>query len=82
MTSGAGEPERQALQVADDLVQALALAKYALATGDANRAAAAIDQALELAKTALSGRLGVATPDDPATPGGLVRSRPPTSPAD
>jgi hypothetical protein len=65
----------------DDLVQHLAVAKYALTVGDAERAMASIDAALALSRATLD-QLVSATGADaaPSFAGSLVRDNPAPSP--
>src|SRR5581483_2657204 len=69
---------KRGLQRSDEVVQQLAVAKYALSIGDIPRAMAAIDAALEFARRSLSDLLPVLNPM-PNTPqqrpyaGGMVR---------
>jgi hypothetical protein len=66
---------REALQSSDDLVQHLAVAKYALAIGDVDLAASAVDAALNLSRAALSKQ--VETPESSSTyAGAMVRNAP------
>ncbi|MDQ6650774.1 MAG: hypothetical protein M3Z02_11775 [Actinomycetota bacterium] len=76
MSERTDEVRAAALQARDDLVQALVLAKYALAAGDAARASAAVEQALALARAALSEAATVGD-GEPIGPGSLIRRTPP-----
>jgi hypothetical protein len=77
------DPQREhraALERQDDVVQQLAVAKYALTVGDIERAMAAIDAALGTARRTLSDLLDmVAEPDSASYGGRLMRSSPATS---
>jgi hypothetical protein len=68
--------QQQALQFNDDIVQGLAVAKYALAAGDTDGAAEAVDNTLEAAKHIVADLLGDRRSQFPIHPGDLVRTRP------
>ncbi len=61
------EKERQALEINDNIVQGLAVAKYALAGGDAAEAGRAIDETLASARRLVTDQL-----DDVARAGGEI----------
>jgi hypothetical protein len=71
---------REALQTSDDLVQHLAVAKYALAIGEVDLAASAVDAALSLSRAALSQHVEAGRSSTYA--GSLVRNTPATATAD
>jgi hypothetical protein len=72
---------KRGLQRSDEVVQQLAVAKYALSVGDIPRAMAAIDAALGFARRSLTDLLTLVNPT-PATPqqrryaGAMVRETP------
>jgi hypothetical protein len=68
---------REALQSSDDLVQHLAVAKYALAIGDVDLAASAVDAALSLSRAALSQHVETSGSSESSTYAGtMVRTAP------
>lgn len=68
---------KRGLQRSDEVVQQLAVAKYALTVGDIPRAMAAIDAALGTARRSLSDLLGLLNPPQQRQPatfaGSMVR---------
>ena len=70
------ERERRALQINDSIVQGLAVAKYALESGDTGWGARAVDDALERAQQIINEQLTEAGIDGLRT-GYLVRDHPP-----
>ena len=66
---------RQAMELNDDVVQSLAVAKYALSLGQPERAMAAIDQSLESARSIITTLLGEQGRAGSLGPGDLVRQR-------
>lgn len=71
------EPHRshqRAMEHSDEVVQQLAVAKYALSVGDQGRAMEALDAALSMARHSLSKLLDLVCPPQTATrAGALVR---------
>jgi hypothetical protein len=68
---------RRALDQGDEVVQQLAVAKYALSIGDTVRAMAAIDAALGTSRRTLTDLLNLlGPPDNPSFAGVLVRRTP------
>jgi GAF domain-containing protein len=71
------ERERRALEINDNIVQGLALAKYAIAAGDVDQGVKAIDDTLERARDIITAQLEeVAAGGRPLRPGDLVRQGP------
>lgn len=70
------ERQRQALQINDDIVQGLTVAKLALELGERQRTQAALDEALTSASRIISDLLGQADAENRLGPGNLVRDRP------
>jgi hypothetical protein len=67
--------QRAALERGDDLVQHLAIAKYALSVGDTARAMTALDTALGIARHSLSELVSASGPAHaPSYAGSLIRS--------
>lgn len=65
---------RRAMELGDEVVQQLAVAKYALSVADVPRAISAIDAALGIARHSLSSLLDVVCPPDAfSRAGALVR---------
>jgi hypothetical protein len=77
ITDEQSEPHRshrRAMERGDEVVQQLAVAKYALSIGDQARTMAAIDAALDIARHSLSKLLDVVCPPESLTrAGALVR---------
>jgi hypothetical protein len=72
-----GHAHRRALEHGDEVVQQLAVAKYALTVGDAVRAMAAVDAALSTSRRTLTDLLDLLSPPQPTSyAGALLRSRP------
>ena len=67
---------KQALELNDEIIQGLALAKYALESGDAPAAARLVETTLEAARTIVSDLLGAERGDAQLEPGDLVREAP------
>ena len=79
--------QQQALQINDNVVQGLTVAKYAQEMGRAEQASEAIDRTLEAARRIITDLLNDRSDEGPLGPGDLVRERPasvsgrdPTSP--
>jgi PAS domain S-box-containing protein len=79
--------QQQALQINDNVVQGLTVAKYAQEMGRAEQASEAIDRTLEAARRIITDLLKDRSDEGPLGPGDLVRERPasvsdrdPTSP--
>ena len=66
---------QQAMELNDDVVQCLAVAKYALAAGDHAKAAAAVDRSLKAARGIITTMLGEQGSAARLGPGDLVRQR-------
>lgn len=64
---------RRALEINDDVVQGLVVARMAVEVGDLEKATAAIDRSLEAARRMVGDLLDAG---DPVGPGGLVRRQP------
>ena len=67
---------RQALEINDNIVQGLAVAKYAFELGDDTMAKAALDRSLSAAKRIISDLLSELDADESLQAGLLVRDRP------
>ena len=67
--------ERRALEINDNVVQGLSVAKYALESGDVEKARGSVDETLAKARDIISEQLAEAAPDG-VRPGDLVRKRP------
>jgi hypothetical protein len=63
------------MQHSDEVVQQLAVAKYALSVSDLPRATAAIDAALGMARRSLSNLLDIVSPT-PTYDGSILRPEP------
>jgi GAF domain-containing protein len=73
------ERERHALEINDNIVQGLALAKYAIEAGDLDQGVRALDDTLERARDIITSQLEeVAGRGRALTPGDLVRRGPST----
>jgi len=72
----AQQRRKQALQINDDIVQGLAVAKYAFELGQENKGRDALDQTLEAAKSIISELLQEIEPNETLRPGSLVRDTP------
>ncbi len=70
---------RQALQINDNVVQGLAVAKYAFELGDDEKAKEKLNETLTAAKRIISELLEELGPEDTIRPGVLVRDRPATT---
>lgn len=68
--------QAQAVQLNDDVVQGLIVAKLALEHGDADLADAAVERTLESARAIVADLLESAMPAEGYAPGDLVRTRP------
>lgn len=66
---------QKAMQLNDDVVQGLALAKYALAAGDQAKATEAVDRSLVAARGIITAMLGESGSATRLGPGDLVRDR-------
>jgi hypothetical protein len=67
--------EQRALEINDNLVQGLSVAKYALETGDVEQGRRAVEETLERAREMIGEQLAEAAPEG-VRPGDLVRKRP------
>jgi hypothetical protein len=67
---------KQALQINDDIVQGLAVAKYAFELGQENKGLQALEETLEAAKGIISELLQEIEPEQALRPGSLVRDTP------
>ena len=65
---------RQALEINDNIVQGLAVAKYAFELGDEDKARSSLDQTLTAAKNIISELLSEIDPNDPLGPSLLTRN--------
>jgi GAF domain-containing protein len=70
------EHEHRALEINDNIVQGLALAKYALAAGNVDQGIKAIDDTLERARDIITTQLQEVTGGGALRPGDLVRRGP------
>jgi PAS domain S-box-containing protein len=68
--------QQQALQINDNVVQGLTVAKYAQEMGRAEQASEAIDRTLEAARRIITDLLNDRSDEGPLGPGDLVRERP------
>ena len=69
------ERRRHAVEINDDVVQGLVVARMAVEVGDLEKAAEAIDRSLDAARKIVGALLEAG---DPVEPGSLVRRRPGT----
>jgi signal transduction histidine kinase len=69
------ERERRALEINDNIVQSLTVAKYSLQGGDADQASGALDDALRCAREIISEQLPAVGDGQGVRPGDLVRAR-------
>lgn len=67
---------RQALEINDNVVQGLTVAKYAFSLGDPEKGQQAVDDTLESAKAIISDLLREIQPGEEMRPGSLVRETP------
>lgn len=72
---------RQALEINDNIVQGLAVAKYAFELGDEVKAKASLDASLSAAKRIISELLEELEPGDNLRAGFLIRDRPAADPS-
>ena len=71
---------KQALEINDNIVQGLTVAKYAFELGDDQKAKAALDGSLTAAKRIISDLLDELEPDDRLRAGALIREQPASPP--
>lgn len=74
------ERERHALEINDNVVQGLSVAKYSLAAGQTETAARVVDETLARARRIITDQLGDGEEPVPVRPGDLVRRTPSDAP--